>query len=371
MPWSNQSGGGGPWKPNPGPWGGGPQKSGPNSPDLEELLRRGQNRLKNALPGGGGSNRKWLSLLIPAALVLWGLSGIYTVQPTEVGVVLRFGKHVDNTGAGLNYHLPYPIETVLKPNVTERRRVDVGLRVVDDSRRTVGMQTVTDESLMLTGDENIVDINFSVFWNIQDAPNFLFKVQNPEGSIRAVAESAMREIVGRSELEPILTRARQVTEAEVQRLIQDALNSYEAGIAITEVQLQKVDPPAQVIDAFRDVQAARADQERLQNEAYAYANRVVPEARGDAARIVQAAEAYREQVVAEAQGQSSRFTQIYDEYAKAPDVTRQRMFLETMERLYGSMDKVIIDGKVGGEGGVVPYLPLEQLRGRANAGGAR
>jgi membrane protease subunit HflK len=369
MPWSNQSGGGGPWRQNPGPWGsGGGNSGGPNPSDLEELLRRGQDRLKNVLPGGGGGGM-WILILIPVALVLWALSGIYTVQPSEQGVVLRFGKFDRITQNGLNYHLPYPIESVLTPNVTENRRVDVGIRISGEAtqRSTVGMRELPQESLMLTGDENIVDVSFSVFWVVSDAADYLFNVQNVEGTIRAVAESAMREIIGRSELQPILTGARQTTEAQVQDLMQAALDGYGAGVRITQVQLQKVDPPQQVIDAFRDVQAARADQERLQNEAQSYANRVVPEARGEGARITQAAEAYRASAVNEAQGRSGRFTQIYAEYAKAPELTRQRMFLETMEKLYGSMDKIIIDPAAAGSNGVVPYLPLDQLQSRAPA----
>ncbi len=365
MPWSNQSGGGGgPWKQNPGPWGsGGGNSGGPNNPsDLEELLRRGQDRLKNVLPGGPGGSA-WVLLLLPIALVLWALSGIYTVQPSEQGVVMRFGKFNRTTPSGLNYHLPYPIESVLTPNVTENRRIDVGVRITDtNTSRSVGLRTVQEESLMLTGDENIVDVSFSVFWVVGDAPAYLFNVQNVEGTINAVAESAMREVIGRSELQPILTGARQTTETQVQELMQTALDAYGAGVRITQVQLQKVDPPQTVIGAFRDVQAARADQERLQNEAQAYANRVVPESRGEASRVTQAAEAYRESVVNQARGQSDRFTQIYEEYSKAPELTRQRMFLETMERLYGNMDKVIIDPSVGGSGGVVPYLPLDQLQ---------
>jgi membrane protease subunit HflK len=212
---------------------------------------------------------------------------------------------------------------------------------------------------MLTGDENIVDVDFSVLWKIK--PNgvgdYLFNIQQPEGTVKAVAESAMREVVGRSNIQPILTGARQNIETGVQDLMQSVLDKYGAGIQITQVQLQKVDPPSQVIDAFRDVQAARADLERAQNEAQTYANKVVPEARGRASQITQNAEAYREQTVAEAKGATSRFLQVYDEYKKAPDVTRQRMYLETMERLFGGTDKIIMDSGAG----VVPYLPLDQL----------
>ena len=235
---------------------------------------------------------------------MWGFSGFFRVEPDELGVVLRFGQYIRDAKPGLNYHLPYPIETVLTPKVTRVNRIDIGMRLVEDPRRGgTQMRDVPEESLMLTGDENIVDVDFSVFWLVKTggAGDYLFNIQNPEGTVKAVAESAMREVVGRSEIQPILTGARQNIETAVQELMQKTLDSYGAGIQITQVQMQKVDPPAQVIDAFRDVQAARADLERAQNEAQTYANRVVPEARGRAAQITQDAEAYREQTVAEAQ----------------------------------------------------------------------
>jgi membrane protease subunit HflK len=221
---------------------------------------------------------------------------------------------------------------------------------------------VPEESLMLTGDENIVDVDFAVLWKVKPTGvgDFLFNIQKPEGTVKAVAESAMREVIGRSDIEPILTGARQTIENAVHELVQKTLDQYGAGIEVQQVQLQKVDPPAQVIDAFRDVQAARADLERSINEAQTYANTVVPEAKGRAAQIQQAAEAYRSQTVAEATGQAARFTKIYDEYKKAPDVTRERMYLETMERVLGGSDKVIVDQGAGGTG-VVPYLPLSEL----------
>jgi membrane protease subunit HflK len=224
---------------------------------------------------------------------------------------------------------------------------------------------------MLTGDENIVDVDFSVFWLIKPngAGDYLFNIQQPEGTVKAVAESAMREVIGRNNIQPILTEARQTIEEEVRNLMQKTLDHYGAGIQITQVQLQKVDPPAQVIDSFRDVQAARADAERAQNEAQTYANRVLPEARGRVAQITQSAEAYREQTVAEARGQTARFIQVYDEYKKAPDVTRQRLYLETMERVLGGTDKIILDSGPGSSGGVVPYLPLNELTRRAPAPG--
>jgi membrane protease subunit HflK len=223
------------------------------------------------------------------------------------------------------------------------------------------MRDVPEESLMLTGDENIVDVDFTVLWRIKPdgVGNYLFNIQNPEGTVKAVAESAMREVIGRSEIQPILTGARTLTEATVQELMQKTLDSYGSGILVQQVQMQKVDPPAQVIDAFRDVQAAQADLQRLRNEAETYANRVVPDAKGRAAQILQVAEGYKQQAVAEAKGQSARFLKVYDEYKKAPDVTRQRIYLETMERILGGSEKLVYDG--GGSQNIVPYLPLSEL----------
>jgi len=373
MPWSNQ--GGGPWGSgggNKGPWGSGPQSSGPTPPDLEDLLRRGQEKIRTVLPGGNLGGRGILLILL-AALVVWGFSGFFRVEPDELGVVLRFGKYVRDAKPGLNYHLPYPIETVLTPKVTRVNRIDIGMRVIDDPRRGTATRDVPEESLMLTGDENIVDVDVSVFWVVKTggAGEYLFNIQNPEGTVKAVAESAMREVIGHSEIQPILTGARQTIETAVLDLMQKTLDSYQAGIQITQVQMQKVDPPAQVIDSFRDVQAARADLERAQNEAQTYANRVVPEARGRAAKITQDAEAYREQTVAEARGAAARFLKVYEEYKKAPDVTRQRIYLETMERVLGSTDKIILDiatqQSPGGAQGVIPVLPLNDLTRRPTA----
>jgi membrane protease subunit HflK len=358
MSWKNQSGG--PWGSGGGPrgpWGSGQQPGGgPTPPDLEELVRRSQDKIKNLLPGGsfGGWGTLWIVL---GAIALWMLSGFYRVQTDEQGVVLRFGKYIGERQPGLNYHLPYPIETVLVPKVTSSRRIDIGMRLIEDPRRGTTTRDVPEESLMLTGDENIVDVDFTVLWKVKDAANFLFNVQNPEGTIKAVAESAMREVIGRSTIQPILTGARQNIEQGVHELMQKTLDSYSTGVVITQVQMQKVDPPSQVIDAFRDVQAARADAERAQNEAQTYANRVVPEARGRASQIQQAAEAYREQTVAEAKGQASRFSKIYEEYKKAPEVTRKRMYLETMEHVLTGVNKTIIDPSIS-KSGIVPYLPL-------------
>lgn len=357
MPWSNQSGGGG----NNGPWG--PRPGGPGSggqqPDLEDILRKSQDKLRQAMPGGGGG---WLLPGVLAALVavVIGFFGFFVrVNTDEVGIVLRFGEYVRQLPPGLHVRLPYPVEEVLLPKVTRANRIEIGMR----SAQGAGLspRDVPEESLMLTGDENIVDIDFVVVWKINDAPDYLFNIQNPEGTVKDVSESAMREIVGQSDIEPILTAARAETEGKVQQLIQRTLDGYKAGVEITQVQLQKVDPPAQVIDAFRDVQAARADEERLQNEAQAYANRVVPEARGEAERILQQAQGYRDRVIAEAKGEAERFEKVLQEYEKAPDVTRQRIFIDTMKEVMSKTDKIIID-KDGG--GVVPYLPLPELQKR-------
>ncbi|MGA9444497.1 MAG: FtsH protease activity modulator HflK [Methyloceanibacter sp.] len=359
MPWSNQSGGGG----NNGPWGPRPGGSGGQQPDLEDILRKSQDRLRQAMPGGGGG---WM---FPAliALIIAGVVGwfgfLVTVKADQVGIVLRFGEYVRQLPPGLHFRLPYPIEEVKLPQVTRLNRVEIGMRSSEGSGLSV--RDVPEESLMLTGDENIVDIDFVVVWKISDAPDYLFKIQNPKGSVKDVSESSMREIIGQSDIEPILTSSRAETEGKVQNLIQRILDGYQAGIEIVEVQLQKVDPPAQVIDAFRDVQAARADEERLQNEAQAYANRIVPEARGEAERILQSAQGYRDRVIAEAKGEAERFEKVLEEYAKAPEVTRKRIFIDTMQEVLSNTDKIIID-KDGG-GGVVPYLPLSELQRKAPA----
>ncbi|RJF69200.1 FtsH protease activity modulator HflK [Rhodopseudomonas palustris] len=364
MPWKNQ--GGGPWGSGPkGPWGSGPQSSGPRPPDLEDLLRRGQDRLQQMLPGGYFSGLG-IAIAVLGALTIWGLSGFFRVQSEELGVVLRFGKHVRTVQPGLNYHLPYPIETVLLPKALRVSTISIGMTLLSDpARRGTTVRDVPEESLMLTGDENIVDVDFTVLWRIKPdgVGDFLFNIQNPEGTVKAVAESAMREVIGRSNIQPILTGARTTIETGVQELMQKTLDSYGAGVLVQQVQMQKVDPPQQVIDAFRDVQAARADLERLQNEAQTYANRVIPDARGRAAQIIQNAEGYKGQAVAEAKGQSARFLDVYEEYRKAPDVTRERIYLETMERVLGPAEKLVYDpgsGPGGGQG-VVPYLPLSEL----------
>ncbi len=358
MPWTNQGGGGGgPWKPtNPGPWGQGPQ--GPTQPDLEDLLRRGQDRLRGLMPSGGMGSLGLLGVVL-VVILLWLLSGFYTVSPNEVGINLIFGRYTGKTTAGLNYNLPYPIGEVDKLAVTDRNAIDVGSVSHEDARRP-GVQVGTDvpeESLMLTGDENIADVKFRVIWQIdpEHPEHYAFNLRNPNETVKAVSESSMREVIGRSQIQKILTSERKVIEPAVQDLIQKVLNEYHAGVLILQVQLLSVDPPAQVIAAFRDVTAAQQDLQRQRNEAEAYANRVVPEARGGAARIVQEAQGYKEQTVQEAQGQASRFDQVYAQYKNAPDITRQRMYIETMEAVLAGADKTILDDR--GQG-VVPILPL-------------
>ena len=377
MPWSNQ--GGGPWGSggSKGPWGQGPQSSGPTPPDLEDLLRRSQDKLKSVLPGGNLGGRGVLLIVLVGVLV-WGVSGFFKVEPDELGAVLRFGKYTRDAQPGLNYHLPYPIETVLTPKVTRVNRIDIGMRLVEDPRRTSQqIRDIPEESLMLTGDENIVDVDVSVFWQVKagGAGDYLFNIQNPEGTVKAVAESAMREVVGRSDIQPILTGARQSIETSVHELMQKVLDTYQAGVQVTQVQMQKVDPPAQVIESFREVQAARADLVRLQNEAETYANQKVPDAKGAASKILQDAEAFKSQTVAEATGQASRFGKVYEEYKKAPQVTRQRLYLETMERVFGGTDKIILDSGSSGQGGnnsgVVPILPLNEMIRRPATGGTQ
>ena len=353
-----------PWGSPPGGGNGDGFRRGPTPPDIDEIIKNIQDKIKKFFPGGGASGGKPIVFGLVILLIIWALSGLYRVLPDEQGVVLRFGKFVKTTQPGLNYHLPFPIEGVLTPKVTKVNRMDIGFRSERDSGfGSSGVADVPEESLMLTGDENIVNIDFSVFWVIKDAGHFLFKIQDPATTVKAAAETAMREVIAKSKLQSILTEGRSKIENETQDIAQGLLDEYESGIQITQVQTQKADPPDQVIDAFRDVQAARADMERAKNEAQAYANDVIPRARGEAAKILQEAEAYKKQVVAVAEGEASRFISIYNEYALAKEVTQERMYLETMEKVLADIDKVIIDKNAGS--GVVPYLPLPELKKKA------
>jgi modulator of FtsH protease HflK len=368
MPWNNQGGG---WQGGgggQGPWGGRPGGGGQQPPDLEELLRRSQEKVRKIFPGGGGgfgnNRRAWV--IIPLALVVvWLASGFYRVQPDEQGVVLRFGGWDRTTQPGLNWHIPTPIESVDTPKVTRVNRVEVGFRSAADDGRGGANRDVADESLMLTGDENIVDINFVMLWQIKDAGQYLFNIRDPEQTVKAVAESVMREIIGETPIAEATTEGRGDIELQARELIQTTLDDYGAGILVNQVQLQKVDPPQEVIDAFRDVQRAQADRERAQNEAETFANDILPRARGEAERLLQEAQAYRQEVVARSEGDAQRFLAVLNEYDNAKDVTQRRLYIETMEEVLRGMNKVVIDSSAEGAGGVIPYLPLPELERRA------
>lgn len=350
MPWNNQSNGGG-WKPgganNRGPWGQGPQ-GGAQPPDLEDMMRRGQERLKQILPGGG-SRWSWL-LIILALLVGWGFKSMYQVQPDETGIELLLGKaKTSENSPGLHFHF-WPFETVETPKALTENQLTIGSGT---SRQAEA------ESLMLTGDQNIVDIEFTVLWKISDPRAYLFNVRNQETLIRVIAESAMRDHVGRTRAEVIRTTGRDKAQEVVQQQVQSTLDSYKAGIRVVGVRIEKADPPRAVNDAFEEVQRAKQDQDRFIEEAQKYSNNKLGQARGEAAQIREQAEAYKGRVVSEAKGEAQRFISVYNEYAKAKDVTRTRLFLETMEDILGNSNKVIIEQNKGT--GVVPYLPLPEV----------
>ncbi len=375
MPWNDKSGNGGPWGsggggsgggsggPGGGPWGsgggnrgGGPGGRGPN--DLEDMLRRGQDRLKGLLPGGFFS-RRGIVLGIIVIVLLWLASGFYRVQTNQKGLELIFGVYQRETGEGLNYNFPSPIGSVEIVDVTNQRQVRLGFDGQAGNIRVNATQQRERGSLMLTGDENIIDIQFVVFWLVKDARLFKFNIRNPEEAVKSASEAAMREVIGKSELQFALTQGRQTIEDETKLLIQKTLDSYGAGILVMNVQMQSVNPPVQVIDAFNNVQTARQDKERAINDANAYKNELIPRAKGDATQIVQQAEAYKSQVVNRAQGDAQRFVAIYDQYTLAKDITLKRLYLETMEQVLRGANKVVID-KAGS--GVLPYLPLPALR---------
>ncbi len=376
MPRNNQgSGDGGPW----GGGGDGPRGQWPPSggsgappPNIEEMLRRSQDRVKRFLPGGFGSGR--IAILIIGGLIfLTFISGFYRVQPDEQGVQLLFGKWDKTvTESGLHWWPPL-IGEVRTPKVTVINRVNVGFRDAGDlGGRVTTVRDVPRESLMLTGDQNIADVDFTVQWLISDAGKYLFNIRNPEATVKLVAESAMREVVGQINLDDLITTAREQVQSQAKVLLQQVLDEYGAGINIERIQLQLTGPPPPVIDAFNDVQRARQDKERLQNEAEAYQNRIVPTARGEAASVVQEATAYKERVVKEAQGEGARFSDIYESYRAAPDVTRRRLYIETLRDVLAGANKVIIDEGAEGGQGVVPYLPLNELnRGRAASDGGQ
>ena len=386
MPWSNQGGGGGdggrkgggPW--SQGPWGSG-GGGGKEPPDLDEILRRGQDRMRKVMRGGGGGNgggggglgggvpKPFLFLIAMLLLAGGAFYGFFfRVNPDEQGIVLRFGKFDRWEPSGLHFRWPYPIEEVRLPKVTLQRTIEVG-----SGRSSSG---APNSGLMLTGDGSVVDVRFVVFWRINPdkdpttgdtgVEQYLFNIAQPETTVREVAESAMREVVGQSNLQPLLTGGRQKTQEDVQKLMQKTLDYYGAGIKIDQVQLKEVDPPEEVIGSFRAVAAAAQERETLIKQAQTYADQMVPRAHGDADRIIAAAEGYRDQTIAEARGQAGRFLKVYDEYKKAPDVTRERLFLEMQEKVLSGTDKIILDQKSGQ--GIVPYLPLDQLQKRETEG---
>ena len=329
------------------------------------MIRQAQDLVRRWLPRGSGG--KGLALIGGVLLVLWGASGFYRVNPDEQGVVMRFGAFDRTAPPGLNYHIPWPVESVTTPRVTRINRVDVGFRAAADagpSIRPIASRDVLEESLMLTGDENIIDIDFAVFWRIRDAGEFLFNTRNPEVTVKSAAESVMREVIGRTPIQPALTEARAQIEQEVRRGTQAIMDQYRAGIEVTQVQLQKVDPPSQVVDAFRDVQRANADRERVRNEAESYRNDIIPRARGEAERILEEARGARESQVARANGEAQRFVSVLTAYSQARDITRLRMYLETMEEVLRDNHKVIVDERVNN---VVPFLPLNELGARPQA----
>ena len=362
MPWSNQNGGGGPWGGgggnNQGPWGQGPQPprggggGGNRPPDLEEILRRGQDRLKNAIPGGGGgSSPAVLGLIGVGVLALWLFQSVYTIQPDERGIELRFGQPKDEVSMpGLHFHF-WPFETVEIATIVERQ-INVG----------GGGQQGT-QGLMLTGDQNIVDVQFSLLYSVTDPAAYLFNVANPEDTLRQLAESAMREVVGRRPAQDVFRDNREAIANEVSDVIQSTLESYGAGISVNTVSIEDAAPPAQVADAFDEVQRAEQDEDRFVEEANQYANQQLGQARGQAAQLREEASAYRDQVVNTAEGEAQRFVAIYNEYEQAPEVTRKRMFLETMEGVFRDSNKFIVE-QTNGQG-VVPYLPLPEVNRRA------
>jgi membrane protease subunit HflK len=382
MPWNDNAGGGGggPWgsggngdRNRNNPWGqnggGGGGRGGQEPPDLDELVGKLQAGLSGLFGGGGsggssggGKSGKgggvFGAIIIAAAVgfgvIIWPGQAVYQVQPSEVGVVMRFGEYVRTAPPGLNLKMPWPIESVEFPNVTETRTISIGNNNIAESQ-------------MLTRDENIVDIAFEVQWRVDTAniDDFVFNVRDPEAAVRAVAESAMREVAGTSDLVPIITTARAEVSQRTRQVMQETLDEYEAGIQILQVNLERAQAPQSVIDAFRDVDSAAQDAERVRLNATAHANRVIPEARGNAAQLRQEAQGYRDSVIAEAQGDADRFVAIYNEYALAPDVTRRRMYLETMERVLGGSELIILDE----QGGAIPYLPLDQLGRNRTQGG--
>lgn len=367
---------------SPGAWGGGGSGNGPwtggrpqglpgGMPDLDDLIARTQSffRRRGFGSGGGfGGGGAWMrgtrgvAILAILLIAVWLGSGFYRVEPDEQGVVMRFGAFIRTSGPGLNYHMPWPIEAVLLPAVTHINRTEIGYRsggpdLRSSATRDLPTRDIPEESLMLTGDENIIDTGFAVLWRISDASAFLFNTRHPESTVKAVAESVMREVIGRTPIQPALTDARAQIEMSVMRGTQAILDQYGTGVEVTQVQLQKVDPPAAVIDSFRDVQRANTEAERMVNQAESYRNDIVPRARGDAARITTAADGARTASVAEATGQASRFESVLSAYRLSSDVTMRRLYIETMEQILQHTPTTVVDERIRG---MVPYLPLTE-----------
>ncbi len=372
-PWGNPGNNPPPRKPNRpdrGPWGG---AGGPGVPDFDEVIARLQAGVRRFVPGGGGpgggrggpgNNGRLLALIGLVALVAWLASGFYRVQPDQEGIVLRFGAYTGSTGPGLNYHIPWPVEEALTPAVTRVNRTIIGFEALGDGTRAdpsrdAPTREVPPEALMLTGDENIIDINLSVFWRIKDAEAYLFNTRHPDATVKSAAESMMREVIGRTPIQPALTEARARIEQQVAAGTQAILDQYRTGVEITQVQLQKVDPPADVIESFRDVQRATTDAETARNEAESYRNDIVPRARGDAARVTAEAEGSRQANIAEAAGQAQRFLSVYNAYTAAKDVTLRRLYIETMQEILTKTPSIVVDDRLKG---IVPYLPLDPAR---------
>jgi membrane protease subunit HflK len=356
--------GGGPWGSGggQGPSGGG---SGPQAPDIEEIIRKGQDKFRSLLPGGIGGGRSILLILLIAS-VFWAFSGVYRVNPGEQGVELMFGEYIKRTGPGIHFWAPSPIGDVIKVNVENTNTINIGFRGTGSRGGSDASRDISQESLMLTGDQNIIDIDFVVQWRIKNAAEFLFNIRNPEATVKIAAESAMREVIGQTPLEAALTSSRQKVQDDSLALLQSILDSYKAGVYIAKIQLQKVDPPKDVIDAFNDVQRAKQNQEQLVNEAAAYKNDIVPRARGLAQKMIEDAGAYRQQMINESEGEAQRFLSIYNAYKGNTVVTKRRIYLEQMQKVLNSSEVTIIDqGGAGGQGGVVPYLPLPEIKKRS------
>ncbi|MBK19659.1 MAG: FtsH protease activity modulator HflK [Rhodospirillaceae bacterium] len=365
MPWQQQGGGGnnggGPWGSGPSGGGGGP--GGVQPPDIEEMLRKGQDQFKQMMPGGIGGKMGILIVVLILTFIL-AYSSFYKVQPGEVGVRLLFGEYIDPpTPPGGHFWFPAPVGGVESVNVEQTREIAVGFRGTGGNTRTSRTSDVPEESLMLTGDQNIIDIDFVVQWRIKNAKDFKFNIRNPEATVKLASESSIREVVGQTPLEDALAAKRTQVETSTKNLLQQILDSYGAGIFVVDVKMQKVEPPKPVIDAFDDVQRARQDKEREQNEAQAYANDIIPRAKGEASRLIQEAKAYREQLIKEAEGEAKRFLSVYEAYKGNKSVTTRRLYLERMQEVMKDSNKIIIDSSKDGKG-VVPYLPLTEIQKR-------